>query len=193
MLRRTPIVAAVLALAVAGCSSPQESATPAQATPTTSAEARDTAAVEMPTPTPPAEVPVGRAQVSEGADATLRVAVLRVRQPLPAVIPGLPERRGYEYAGVEVRTCVVKTAPGTQVGVSWSPWSLTDADGVVTEPLTGWSDSWWNVPLYPNGDHAVRSGRCVRGWIPFEVKKGSKQSYVSYQPPLNAPLEWVIS
>ena len=52
--------------------------------------------------------------------------------------------------------------------------------------MSSWGSEWWDEPLYPNG-RVVRTGRCVRGWIPFEVRKGEKLDLISY-----APLEWEI-
>jgi hypothetical protein len=106
------------------------------------------------------------------------------------VVPGLPERAGYEYIGVEVRMCIVTDAGPEPTTVSWAPWSLTFADDTVAEAMSSWSDEWWSVPLYPQ-DRAVRPGSCVRGWVPFEAPKGSKPVAVNYQPS-GIVLEWRV-
>jgi hypothetical protein len=105
------------------------------------------------------------------------------------VVSGLPDRKGLEYAAIEVKLCVKKNT-GPQVNVSWAPWSLAFPDGVVAEEMGSWSSEWWNAPLYPQ-DHVVKVGRCVRGWIPFEVRKGKRPELVTYAPDEGPGLEWV--
>lgn len=179
---------AVLALAAA-CSSPPATPTPS-------------VAVESPTPSSPAPSSVstaaaaaGKAQshTSDGIEAT--ITVLRMRRPFPVVIPvspPQPETKGHEYAAVEVKFCLASNTSGEEVTVSWGPWSLAHADGTVTEALSSWSDDWWGVPLYPSVDRVVRPGRCVRGWIPFEVDKGARVERVEYQPYGGDVLEWRV-
>ncbi|WP_214106784.1 DUF4352 domain-containing protein [Acrocarpospora catenulata] len=135
---------------------------------------------------------MGTTQESSDATAKLKVTVLRVRQPLASLVPGLPERKSYEYAAVEVRTCVVENTSGQEISLSWGPWSLAFPDGTIIEAMSAWSSEWWDVSLYPNSDRSVRTGRCVKGWIPFEVPKGSKPKYVNYDPQSTSSLEWVI-
>ncbi|MGW5689250.1 hypothetical protein [Nonomuraea sp. NPDC003754] len=119
----------------------------------------------------------------------MKATVLRIRQPFTAVVPGLPERAGREYIGIEVRMCIAKSE-GSPTNVSWGPWSIEFADETVEQAMSSWGPEWWDVPLYPNG-RQVQEGRCVRGWIPFEVQKGAKPRTVSYQPS-DMTLEWQV-
>jgi hypothetical protein len=129
-----------------------------------------------------------RADPGEGA----RVTVLRYRQPFRAAIPGRPARSNREYAAVEIEVCVARGDGGQGMEVSWSPWSLSTLDGVVTKAVRSWGDDWWDAPLYPNG-HVVRTSRCARGWVPFELRKGTQPDLISYAPSEAYVLEWAIA
>ncbi|MEW2353420.1 hypothetical protein [Spirillospora sp. NPDC029432] len=96
------------------------------------------------------------------------------RQPLPSRFP--PDRSGYVFAGLDVRVCI-EAGPGP-VGVSWEPWSLTYADSTIAEPVSAWSDDWFSVPLFPGEGFgkSVRPGKCVRGWVIYEVRKSAPRA-----------------
>ncbi len=181
----TPILLCALALPSCGSQGPAVPTPP----PTVAVESSATSA---PTPTPSAEAGIGVPQESSSDDTDLKITVYGMRQPLPVAVPGVPERRGYEYAAVEVRACLLKN-DGEPMSLSWHPWSLSYADDTIVEELTGWSQEWWNVPLYPNDTgRTAKVGRCVRGWIPFEVRKGSRAMYVNYDPDGSNPLQWKV-
>ncbi|MFI6299525.1 hypothetical protein ACIBEJ_48580 [Nonomuraea sp. NPDC050790] len=176
-------LAAGVLLAAVGCS-----AAPAAA-PTVNVETPPAAEVSTsPSPTESGPSRMGKTQTTKGAESTLAVTVQRVRRPFSAVIPGLPERSGFEYAAADIRMCV--KAGGT-AEVGWSVWTMTSKDDLVIESMGAWSDEWWNQPLYPNG-HQVKVGRCVRGWMPFEVPKDSKLDLVTYAPEGMPALEWRV-
>ncbi|MFB4276026.1 hypothetical protein ACBJ59_12080 [Nonomuraea sp. MTCD27] len=131
---------------------------------------------------------LGMTQTTAGDDYTLSVTVNGMLRPFKTVVSGLPTRRSFEYAAVDVKLCVTDGGPAA-VGIS--AWTLGGRGGVVVESLDGWNDSWWEQEIYPNG-HSVRKGRCVRGWIPFEVRKGTPLSTVTYAPDGMEPLEWKL-
>lgn len=170
-----------LLLALAGCSSTEAATTPPAVpleTPTPS-----------PTPTPAGPAKVGATQDSENPETSARITVLRLRQPLHSTIRA---KAGREYVGAEVRTCVTRNASATEdVTVSWGPWSLTMPDETIAPALSSWSPDEFGVPLYPSG-RVVRPGQCVRGWVPFEVPKGSRPRTVTYQPGAGDVLEWTV-
>lgn len=177
---RSFVPLALLAALAAGCSGSNAVAT---------APLEQPSSTTSPTPSP-SPAAVGATQEGSGEGSAVKTTVLRVRQPLRAVVPDLPERAGYEYIGLEVRMCVVTTANSEPTTVSWGPWSIAFADDTVAEALSSWSAEWWSVPLYPQ-ERVVRPGSCVRGWIPFEVPKGSKPTMVTYQPS-GIVLEWRV-
>ncbi|RCG19151.1 hypothetical protein DQ384_38400 [Sphaerisporangium album] len=183
--RHAYALAALAALAAACGNSPA----PAPVSPTAPTAAGTSRTIAESTPTSPPRLNTTQVHLAEGIES--RVTVLRTRQPLRAVIAGLPERKGYQYAGIEVKFCVTKNTTAETVSVSWSPWALQSADGVLTEAMSSWSDEWWAVPLYPQ-NRQVKEGRCVRGWIPFEVPKGTRANLVSYEPEEGNPLEWAV-
>lgn len=171
---RAALLGIVVALA-AGCSS-EPAAQPAPAAIT---------APEVATPSNPAPnaeataqtLPIGQRQTLNDADSTGTVTALRIQQPLKSQNP--PERANYEFAGVEVLKCFKTITAEGGITVGWGPWTLGYKDGTVIEPPSSWSAEDFSVPLYPR-DKPVRPGRCVRGWIPFEVPKGSRASSVTY-------------
>ncbi|WP_141576140.1 DUF4352 domain-containing protein [Actinomadura sp. WMMA1423] len=107
-------------------------------------------------------------------------AVFAFRQPLSSRFP--PDREGYVFAGLDVRVCLDK-GPGPST-VSWEPWSLTYPDDTTIDPVNSWSDDWFTVPLFPGAgfEKTLRPGRCMRGWVLFEVPKGKRPSLAEYAP-----------
>lgn len=190
MSPRPFLALAVLALAAA-CSTPPASPSASVAV--------ETPAPSSATPSGPSTMSAAAGQTqthtSDGVEST--VTVLRMRRPLPVVIPldpHLPETPGHEYVAVEVKWCLVKSSLSDPITVSWSPWSLAFHDGTVVEALSSWSAEWWGVPLYPAVDHVVRPGRCVRGWVPFEVDKRARVERVEYAAGVGGDvLEWRVS
>lgn len=144
------------------------------------------------TPTPgPAKV--GGKQVSADDESSMDVTVLRMRLPFTTNVPGLLNRKGYVHAGVEVKACVTKNTSTLPIGVSWAPWALTYPSGIVIEAASSYGDDWWDEPLYPQ-QYIVHTGRCVRGWIPFEVRsKDGRPERVTYTPSMGPPLEWTVA
>lgn len=182
-MRRTALAAA-LALLLAGCgTSAAVDAVPVE---------RPTTAAATPTPATPR---IGGKQASAAAESSVDVTVLRLRLPFTTTPPGLleRERKGYEYAAIEVKVCVTRNSSGLPLGVTWSPWSLAYESGVVVQAASSYSDEWFSEPLYPQ-DHIVKTGRCVRGWIPFEVRKGDgRPELVGYAPSEGPALEWAVA
>lgn len=184
---RSPIIAILAAAVLAACGTDP---TPAPAS----------APLESPTPSPsptrtePAVRGVGATQLNSDAQSETEVTVLRIRQPLRAAIDlpaGSYNRRGREWAAVEVKLCVKRNSLPEEISVSWYPWSLSYKDGTVTDSASSYSQDWWEEQLYPI-DRVVRVGRCVRGWVPFEVRRGSRPELVTYAPSGGPVLEWQV-
>lgn len=162
----------VLAAFAAGCSGADTAQPAPSATVTVTAEA--------PSATPkaqPATLKVGQQRPFNDADSRGSVAVLKFRQPFPSSIP--PERAGYEFAGVEVRRCYKTISREGGLTVGWGPWTLGYRNGNIVESPNLWSANQFSVPLYPR-ERPVRAGQCIRGWIPYEVKKGTRPATVAY-------------
>ncbi len=189
-MSRFPHALTLAALAVtAACgSTPATPSAPAVAVETPAASSTPT------TPALPSPAPVAHTQThrADGIEAT--VTVLRMRRPFPVVVPvdpPQPERKGREFAAAEVKFCLTKYTLPEPLTVSWAPWSIEFRDGTVAEALRSWNSEWWDVPLYPQ-QHVVRLGRCVRGWVPFEVSKGARAELVTYAPGEGTVLEWEV-
>ncbi|NEA21605.1 hypothetical protein [Actinomadura bangladeshensis] len=114
----------------------------------------------------------------QNGEYKVTATVFSYRQPLRSQVP--PRRGGYVYAGLEVRVCL-DSGPGAST-VSWDPWSLTYPDNTTIETVNSWSDDWFSVPLFPGMDRPLRPGRCLRGWVLFEVPKGKRPGLAEYAP-----------
>ncbi|MEV4164958.1 hypothetical protein [Nonomuraea dietziae] len=180
-----PII--LLAASTAGCAGSQAAAPPTvprENPPTTTSPASAT-------PSTPAPAEIGAAQDNRGENYLGKVTALRIRQPLRTLVSGTG-KAGHEYLAIEAKVCVVENSRAEKISVSWQPWAVAMADDTVATPLGSWSSEWFDVPLYPQ-DRIVRTGSCVRGWIPFEVPKGAKPRTVSYQPADGDTLDWQVS
>lgn len=172
---------ALATLILAGCAAASPASVPMERS----------SAPPTPTPSTSAKRQVGSSQESIDADSTVAVTALRLRTPFEGQVK--PDRKGFVYAGLEVKLCVTRDDQPEPVAVSWAPWSLSYESGVVVQAASSYSPAWWDEPLYPQ-DHIVREGRCVRGWIPFEVRLGDgRPSVVAYQPGAGSPLEWTVA
>lgn len=176
-------VAALLVLA-AGCGT-----TPAPAAGPVPVEQPPPVASSTPTPGP---AKVGGKQVSADNESSMDVTVLRLRMPFTPIVADVLDRKGYVYAGAEVKACVTRNTGALPIGVSWGPWSLSYGSGVVVEAASSYGD-WWDEPLYPQ-QHIVPVGRCVRGWVPFEVRSSDgRPERVTYTPSDGSSLEWTVA
>ncbi|GHE47279.1 hypothetical protein GCM10017673_56400 [Streptosporangium violaceochromogenes] len=188
---RAALLGIVVVALAAGCSGEPT----AQPAPATTAPEAATPSTEAPNAGPTAQtLPIGQRQTLNDADSTGTVTALRIQQPLKSQNP--PERAGYEFAGVEILKCFKTITTENGITVGWGPWTLSYKDGTVIEPPSSWSAEDFSVPLYPR-DKPVRPGRCVRGWIPFEVPKGSRASSVMYtleatDTTSDVQVEWTI-
>ena len=175
------ILPAMLALlTLTGCTT--SAASPDTAAPTTAAAPPSTS----PSPAGPAKLGVPIVHPNGHADAT----VLTYRQPIePGVDNFTP---GMDWTAAEVRVCIRQAGAGPNT-VSQAPWALIFKDGSVIQPSYA-TGSGFPHPEYPVGDdRIVPAGRCVKGWISFEVPKGQRPALVSYSVQgLTAPMEWTV-
>ena len=77
----------------------------------------------------------------------------------------------------KVRTCATEQ---NWSDVSSSGWVAETADG-DQYPAANDQGEGDPTPMYPLFDRKLNKGRCVQGWIPFEIDKGAKISHVGYQ------------
>lgn len=185
MPARRLLALGIAAAVAAGCGSSSGPEAPQVTTSVASAGPPGTA--QQPSDGTP---PVGQQVPADDADGTGTAAVLAFRQPLPARFP--PDRKGYEYAGIEVKRCFTTITAENGVEVGWEPWTLVYKNGNIISPPSSWSADHFSVALYPR-DRPVKEGQCVRGWIPYEVRKGSKPTTVTYLVDDADPHEWTIS
>lgn len=180
------LAAALTAAALTACSSePQPASAPLESPRPSSSPS--------PIASAPAQQRVGKGSTQQSIDPQIEteVTVLRVRQPLRPIVDGVEAKKGHEHAAAEVKLCVNRNATTEVLSVSWYPWALSYTDGTVIEEMSSWSADWWDVPLYPQ-ERTVPAGRCVKGWVPFEVPRGSRPELVTYQPVGRTALEWRV-
>ena len=178
-MRGRLIVAGIAAglLLAAGCSSqaPEPAAPPVPAT--TQAQVAETTPAE-PTPTPtPEDSPTSFHSESKNTD--LKVGDtwegVMVSVQLVEAKTVLEEYSGMTYTAVLVRTCsLVET-----ISVSSDPWHVIDSD-------EGFIPAGWGVegldPAYPDYQ-PLHEGKCVKGWIAFDVPDGQKAVELWYESP----------
>ena len=90
---------------------------------------------------------------------------------------------------IEVRVCITK-APDNAGSVSWAPWSLGDAEGRSYEAWSSYQDSVRARPLYPSDDKVTPVGTCRRSWVPFEIPRTAKPTFVEYNTGVGNVLKW---
>lgn len=109
------------------------------------------------------------------------VRVIEYRRDVPG------ERDGGRLDGALVKTCI-----GSDSTLSWSPWSLVDADG-GNYPAANYMYGGWMTPQYPfAGERAYRAGDCVKGWIIFDVPPTARFLEVSYGNSSGDTATWTI-
>ncbi len=76
----------------------------------------------------------------------------------------------------KVKACAI----GRKMTVSMTGWLVETADGEQYEAVSdqGEGDP---LPMYPLFDRAVLKGKCLQGWIPFEIKKSTKITHVGLE------------
>jgi hypothetical protein len=173
-MKRIVITAAAVGLLATGCGGKA-----AQSQASQDGNSATTSASPSKTPSSPKDAALGATMTIEDPEAVITVKATGYR-PLKREFP--PDRKGYAYGGVNALLRVPQVHGVDSVAVSWMPWSLEFADDTVIEPVSSWSDEWFAVPLYPGFERTVRKGRCVSGWVLFEVPKGKRPIRVAYAP-----------
>lgn len=184
---RVALVAAILGLAVTGCSGGQpRTAGSASAVPLP-ASAAPTPSANPSSPSPTRGLAMGAtAAVANELDVTVYAY-----RPHSAPDAPPPVTAGYTWASVDVQTCIRPTVTA-QITLMWFPWTLVFEDGAIVEA----SNTTYNQfvqPQYPNDpERLVPAGRCARGWITFAVPEGKTPKLVEYQPK-GSLINWVVS
>lgn len=171
-----------IVLALAGCSGGGEATTPAATvTVTTTATATTTTTV---TATPSSTTKAANASKLGKLyefEAGFTLQVTDIKQ-LPQGEHELP------LWGAMTKFC----AEADNLAASWMPWMLADEDGGQYPPAgTVWGDD--PVPQYPNDpERLIASGKCAKGWIFFEVPKGTKVAEVVYSNSVGDHADWPV-
>jgi hypothetical protein len=173
-------LAVAAALLLAGCSAP--------ATPTvTVTAAAPTPSVASITPSPSPSRDLSHLEVGEhitmadddGGLGTLALVEVKYTKS--------PYRDPPLYAA-KVKACATER----KMTVSSTGWLVETADG---EPYDSADDQGEGdpTPMYPLFDRSVPKGRCIQGWIPFEIKKGVKITSVGYAVSEEQTVYWSVA
>jgi len=98
-----------------------------------------------------------------------------------------PLDKRLHFAALLVKFCLDS---GRNVTVSQDPWSLEYADGQVYEPSFDVDPADLPGAQYPF-DRKVSPGRCVKGWVPFDIPPGPGPARAVYGG-TNQPTEWAL-
>lgn len=138
---------------------------------------------------------LGSTQQYESFDGAYsgRITVYRYREGglLPTDLENEVAKEGQRTVALEVRVCVDKEDPSDPSYVHWAPWSLGDDSGGSYEAWSSYSDNLRAQPLFPDGK-VTPPGTCRRGWVPFEVARNAKPTFVEYNTGNGDVLTWPL-
>lgn len=113
-------------------------------------------------------------QTHKGPDVSIQVLAYNASVPVTT-----PITKGQRWAAVKAKSCNTGKQP---VSFSWVPWALADADD-GQYPFLDMTGPEFPQPTYPDGLTSgthVNPGRCVAGWIVFQVPKAMKAATVTW-------------
>jgi hypothetical protein len=164
------VLALFIGLVAVGCGGAEDKDAPSAAA-TVTVTAKPT---ESPTPTAVAPntgenaLRLGQTRRGQYIDTT----VLEVKQPADAPSYAEPDNPGDEWVAARARQCVHKDAPQSY-DADWTDYvGIDDTGGNYNAAGSSW-DGWPPSPQYPRGVK-VAPGRCIAGWMLFEVGKGQR-------------------
>jgi hypothetical protein len=167
-----------------------------QATATTATVPVETTSATT-TTKPPDAKRLGVTQKHTSADGSAgNVTVFRYRDDgvLPGYLEAEVRKEGKRTVAIEARICITAKSPDVEgeITLSWGPWSVGDDSGGSYEAWTSYHDSLLVQPPYPDGDKATPVGTCRRGWIPFEIARDMRPTFIEYNPGDGNILKWPI-
>jgi hypothetical protein len=171
-MRPVTFAAAAVVLLTAGCSSSRPA--PAAALPNSpSASASQSSPAAAPPPSASSSQlgqALGAAQSASALGVTIKATASRYsvvalsasnQETLPA---------GTKVALVQAQGCVTANSSGSDVAMTWKPWTLVTSTGATVQALSVYGDADWPGSLYPNDSAAATpAGRCRSGLIPFSL------------------------
>jgi hypothetical protein len=181
MNRTLPTVMIAAVFGLAGCGNDQPTAAP-NPFPITAAPSPPPSSAPAAAPTPHR---LGYKVTA--SDGQVEATVLAYKQPVDTDVDA---DRGMQFGAAQVRVC----ARAAGVEVSSRPWQVAYTDGEVLARADWSGATGFPTPEYPWEAQPIAVGRCVKGWITFQVIAGRKPEFVQYLPdgePL--PIEWRTS
>jgi hypothetical protein len=168
---KTATAAGLLLAAVTACSS----SSPAPAASNVAASSAQASASVASSPSASGlGVAIGTAQSASALGVTIKATTTSYtvvtltgsnQETLPA---------GTKVAIIQAQGCVTANTSGSQVAMTWKPWTLVTSTGATVQPLSVYGTKDWPGSLYPNDSTtATPAGRCRTGLIPFSLAGAS--------------------
>jgi hypothetical protein len=182
------------ALVLTACSGGGKQQTASQTTATVAVETTAATTTTAPTSAKPNLGVTQRYESSDGVYAG-KITVFRYRSSsvLPTDLESQLRIQDKRSVAVELRVCVTKAEDDDKAAdVSWGSWSLCDDSGASYEAWSSWSDSLTVQPLYPDGK-ATPAGVCRRGWVPFEIARSARPTFIEYNTGEGSILRWPLN
>lgn len=183
LLKEKLAVLAVLAIALSGCTGPdQGSASPTVTVTMTQPAVTITATPLSPTP-PTSPAALGETQTSRNGSA---VTVFEHRKNVE------PQDPDQEAIDVEVCAPVAPPTVGAEAPiVTNQPWALLDAENRRYTSASSYWEHGGAQPAYPH-EEQLSWGDCVRGWVIIQGMTTTPMTEVRYTG-ANSILEWKLS
>jgi hypothetical protein len=177
----------VLALLTGACKADETaSPSPAQTSPSQTAEATPSPSPAAPSTTAAAPSPAGPLRLSSTAELTgVSVTVLAYREG-SSTDRALDIKASEKWASIDVKVCNNSLSP---LDASDSYWTLQSAGSVEYEKANYQDFAMPQQPVY--GGRTVSANKCTRGWVSFVVQRNEPPALAIYADD-NGHAEWNI-
>lgn len=167
MRTSTTVTALAMALLLAGCSSSQP--TQVAASPSSQAASAQASGAASPSASVLGDA-LGTAQTASALGVTIKAtsssySVVTLTGSNQETLP-----TGTKVAVIQAQGCVTVNTSGSDVAMTWKPWTLVTSTGATVQPLDVYGTNDWPGSLYPNDSNtATPAGRCRAGLVPFSL------------------------
>lgn len=132
---------------------------------------------------------LGQTRKGENFDTTLE----EVKFPYPPGEYRKPSDPTNDFLALRIQECMHKDAKAAEDGSTESSyngeWAAITSDGY---DYSGSGSSWndWPSPKFPETVGMI-PGRCIKGWIAFEIPKKAEISRIQFRPSGTPVAEWI--
>ncbi|WP_183092936.1 hypothetical protein [Nocardioides stalactiti] len=127
---------------------------------------------------------VGQTRVGQSIETTLE----EVKIPYPPAQYREPQA-GNVFLGLRIEQCLAEDGPNDIFSTSAHDWSAVAPDGSeYKDSGSSWND--WPTPRFSEYVTMI-PGRCIKGWIAYEVPQGAKIASLLWRPDGVTTAEWL--